>query len=77
MTLMQGFGWKVKGKRTLERSKRRCQVNNRKDYIEIIWEAIDWIQLAQYNKWQVLRKKSDISSVFYKTKRGISSLKTF
>jgi hypothetical protein len=38
---------KPQGKKQLERSRHRRHDNIRKDLMEIRWEVVDWIQLAQ------------------------------
>jgi hypothetical protein len=39
---------KLEGKRPLGRPRRRRDNNIKRDLKEIVWEAMDWIDLAQY-----------------------------
>jgi hypothetical protein len=51
-----GFG-KSEGKRPLGRSFCRWEDNIKMDLREIVWENVDWINLAQdWDQWQTLVK---------------------
>jgi hypothetical protein len=46
---------KPEGKGLLGRSKRRWEYNIRKDLREIVWECMDWMQLAQdVDSWRAV-----------------------
>jgi hypothetical protein len=46
---------KPEGKRTLGRPKRRCFGNIRMDLVEMRWDDVDWIGLAQdKDRWRAL-----------------------
>jgi hypothetical protein len=46
---------KPEGKRRLGRNRRRWKDNSRMDLREIVWEGVDWVQLAQdMDQWWIL-----------------------
>jgi hypothetical protein len=49
------FGWKARRNRPLERPRRRWENNIKMDLIEIGWNRMDWIDLAQdRDQWRAL-----------------------
>jgi hypothetical protein len=65
---MQGFGGKLKGKRSLGRPRRRSKDNIKQDLQDVGWGRMDWFHLAQDgDRWRALIcKGGNEFSVFIK-----------